>query len=152
MLRCLLLDALADCDALDDDDDDDDDLELQAASVSAAAARAAALRSPSRRGRGRKVMDGTARLLDGWAWSGTEPGPARVAGRLRLQTLPRPGPAIGMAAGGRRGLGFDPAPPPAASVVEAVGRADPGEQDVSGPQPVGEAVDLGVDLPLQEEV
>src|ERR1700733_5302947 len=152
MLRCLPLEAPADCvEAVGADDDDELEL-LQAASMSAAAARPAPRRSPSRCDRGRKVMDGTARLLDGWAWSGTEPGPARVAGRLRLQTLPRPGPAIGMAAGGRRGLGFDPAPPPAASVVEAVGRADPGEQDVSGPQPVGEAVDLGVDLPLQEEV
>src|SRR5580700_681541 len=117
MLRCLLLDALADCDEPDDDDDDDDELELQAASVSAAAARAA----PLRQGRRRNVKDGTARLLDGWAWSGTEPGPARVAGRLRLQTLPRPGPAIGMAAGRLRGLGFDPTHPPAARVVEAVG-------------------------------
>src|ERR1700722_1363497 len=139
MLRCLLLDALADCDELDEDvedDDDDDELELQAASVSAAAARAAPLRSPSR---GERVMDGTASLLDGWAWSGTEPGPARVAGRLRLQTLPRPGPAIGMAAGRLRGLGFDPAHPPAASVVEDVGRADPGEQDVSGPAQIRRA-------------
>src|ERR1700726_4371377 len=122
MLRCLLLDALADCDEPDDDDededdDDDDKLELQAASVSAAAARAA----PLRQGRRRKVKDGTARLLDGWAWSGTEPGPARVAGRLRLQTLPRPGPAVGMTAGWLRGLGFDPAHPLAAGVVEAVG-------------------------------
>src|SRR6202020_2236455 len=149
MLRCLPLDALADCVAdVEADDDDDDELELlQAASMSAAAARAAPLRSPSR---GEKLMDGTARLLDGWAWSGTEPGPARVAGRLRLQTLPRPGPAVGMAAGRLRRLGFEPAHPPAASVVEAVGRADPGEQDVSGPQPVGEAVDLGVDSPPQE--
>src|SRR5580658_2061840 len=107
MFRCLLLDAFADC-VEDVDDDDDDELELQAASMSAAAARAA----PRRQGRGRKVMGGTARLLDGWSWSGTEPGPARVAGRLRLQTLPRPGPAIGMTAG---------------------------EQDVSGSLPVGEA-------------
>src|SRR5580698_9559583 len=113
MFRCLLLDAFADC----VDDDDDDELELQAASMSAAAARAA----PRRQGRGRKVIGGTARLLDGWSWSGMEPGPARVARRLRLQTLPRPGPAVGMTAGRLRGLGFDPAHPPAAGVVEAVG-------------------------------
>src|SRR5579872_668053 len=112
MLRCLLLDALADCDedVEDDEADDEDELELQAASVSAAAARA----TPRRQGRERKVMRGTARLLDGWARSGTEPGPARVAGRLRLQTLPRPGPAVGIATGRLRSLGFDPAHPPAA--------------------------------------
>src|SRR4029077_19750676 len=134
MFRCLLLGALADC-GEDVDDDDDDEMYRQDASTSAAPARA----TPRRQGRGRKVIGGTARLLDGWAWSGAEPGPARVARRLRLQTLPRPGPAIGMTAGRLRGLGFDPAHPPAAGVVEAVGRAAPGEQDVSGPQPVGQA-------------
>src|SRR4029077_19022260 len=134
MFRCLMLDALADC-VEDVDDDDDDELELQAASTSAAPARA----TPRRQGRGRKVIGGTARLVDGWAWSGAEPGPARVARRLRLQTLPRPGPAIGMTAGRLRGLGFDRPPPPRAVFVEAVGRAAPGEQDVSGPQPVGQA-------------
>jgi hypothetical protein len=48
MLRCLLLDALADC-VEDVDDDDDDELELQAASTSAAPARA----TPRRQGRDR---------------------------------------------------------------------------------------------------
>src|SRR5215471_17260126 len=84
--------------------------------------------------------------------SGTEPGPARVAGRLRLQVLPGPGPAVGMTARRLGCLGLDPAHPLAARVIEAVGRADPGEEDVSGPQLVGDAVDFGFYLSFEEEV
>jgi len=57
-----------------------------------------------------------------------------------------------MAAGRLRRLGFDPPHPPAARVIEAVGGADPGEEDVPGPQLVGDAVEFGFYLAFEEEV
>ena len=63
MVRCLLLDALADCEELPVDELELElELELQAASMSAAAARAV----PRCQSRGVTGMDDTARLLDGW--------------------------------------------------------------------------------------
>ena len=61
MVRCLLLDAFADCELVLPVDELELELvlELQAARASAAAARAA----PRRQGRSFTGMDGTARLL-----------------------------------------------------------------------------------------
>src|SRR6478735_11306257 len=69
-----------------------------------------------------------------------------------LEPLPGIDPAIGMPRRRLRRLGLDPSHAAAAGVEEAVGRADPGEGDIAGPEGDRLAVEDTLDRAGEEEV